>query len=200
MSRSEITIWYWNGSIRVVSDFSNDLHAGFILYCVLKSVSPQKRKLGPSCSASDLFTEGMMFFWLLDTPISHTCHVLSYGFLSHLWEAVCYPALFPWLILPGRHPVLTGICTQRHCVSESLRNLMERQYCSLVHFPGTEAAYSLQHCSWCFILPKLALIFCYFRLAQSLEKTLLSGNPIMTFLRNFTVTGGKYVVPPSLLD
>uniref|UniRef100_A0A4W2DCD1 ABC transporter domain-containing protein n=1 Tax=Bos indicus x Bos taurus TaxID=30522 RepID=A0A4W2DCD1_BOBOX len=33
-----------------------------------------------------------------------------------------------------------------------------------------------------------SLIFCHFRLAQSLEKTLLlSGNPIMTFLSNFTV-------------
>ena len=67
---------------------------------------------------------------------------------------------------------------------------MEKRYCSLVHFLGTEAAHSLQHCSWCFILPKLALIFCHFRLAQSLEKTLLSGNPIMHFLSNFTVTGG----------
>lgn len=43
-------------------------------------------------------------------------------------------------------------------------------------------------------LPKIALIFSHFRLVQNLEKTLFSGNPIMTFLSNFTVTAGEYVI------
>ena len=120
MSRSEITIWYWKSSTRAVSDFSNDLHTRLILYCVLKSVSPRKRKSGPLYSASDLFTEGMMFLWLLDTSISHTCHGLSYRFLSHLWEAVCYPSLFLRLILPGRHPGIDGYShTETSCVGIS---------------------------------------------------------------------------------
>lgn len=54
--------------------------------------------------------------------------------------------------------------------------------------------YSLQHCVLCFILPKLALTFSHFRLVQNLEKTLFSGNPIMTFLSNFTVPVGEYVI------
>lgn len=49
----------------------------------------------------------------------------------------------------------------------------------------------IHRCFWGFILSKLALILCHFRLAQSLEETWLSGNPVMAFLRNFTVTEGK---------
>lgn len=53
--------------------------------------------------------------------------------------------------------------------------------------------YSHQNCFWYFILPNLVLISCHLRFAKSFEKTWLSGNSIMTFLSNFTVTESKYV-------
>lgn len=118
---------------------------------------------------------------------------------SHLWGAMCDAAPLPGLVALAWDarpcvccPTITRRGQRRSAPSRGLRGVCSRG----LPAPGGAAG----RCFSCFLLPELALPFSHFRLAQSLEKTLFSGNPILTFLSNVTVTAGKCVVSPSLHD